>query len=46
LHLSQGNLTIYKKGAYFPGIKIYNKLPLEVKSVAGNQKEFITSLKK
>jgi hypothetical protein len=46
LHLPQANLTIYQKGAYYSGIKIYNKLPLEVKSVAGNQKKFKSTLKK
>jgi hypothetical protein len=46
MHLPQANLTTYQKGTYYSGIKIYTKLPLEVKSVAGNQKEFKTSLKK
>ena len=41
LHLPQGNLTIYQKGAYYSGIKIFNKLPLEIKNVAGNQKKKI-----
>jgi hypothetical protein len=40
LHLPQANLTTYQKGAYYSGIKIYNKLPLQVKCVAGNQKQF------
>lgn len=46
LHLPQTNLTIYQKGAYYSGIKIYNKLPLEIKNTAGNQKKFKTALKK
>jgi hypothetical protein len=45
LHLPQANLTVYLKGAYYSGIKIYNKLPLEIKNAAGNQKKFKTTLK-
>ena len=37
LYLSQANLTICQKGAYYSGIKIFNNLPLEIKIVAGNQ---------
>ena len=36
LHLPQANLTIYQKGAYYSGIKIFNNLPLEIKNVAGD----------
>ena len=46
LHLPQSNLTIYQKGAYYSGIKIFNKLPLEFKNTVGNQKKFKTVLKK
>ena len=46
LHLPQANLTIYQKGAYYSGIKIFNNLPLEIKNVADNQKKFKTTLKK
>ena len=46
LYLSQTNLTIYQKGAYYSGIKIFNNLPLEIKNVAGNQKKFKITLKK
>jgi len=28
LYLPQANLTIYQKGAYYSGIKIFNNLPL------------------
>jgi hypothetical protein len=40
LYLPQENLTIYQKGAYHLGIKIFNNLPLEIKNVAGNKKKF------
>jgi hypothetical protein len=39
LHLPQANLTIYQKGAYYAGIKIYNKLPLGIKNTS-NLKKF------
>jgi hypothetical protein len=44
LYLPQANLTIYQKGAYYSGIKIFNNLPLEI--VAGNPpKKFEIALK-
>jgi len=46
LCLPQANLTVYQKGAYYLGIKIFNNLPLEIKNVAGNQKKFKIALKK
>ena len=39
LYLPQANLTIYRKGGYYSGIKVFNNLPLEIKNVAGNQKK-------
>jgi len=39
LYLPEGNLTIYQKAAYYSGIKIFNHIPLEIKTVAGNQKK-------
>jgi hypothetical protein len=30
LYLPQANLTIYQKGAYYSGIKVFNSLPLEI----------------
>jgi len=39
VYLPQANLTIYQKGAYYSGIKIFNNLPLEIKNVAGNKKK-------
>jgi len=38
-YLPQANLTIYQKGAYFNGTKIFNNLSLEIKNVHGNKKE-------
>jgi len=46
LYLPQAILTIYQKGAYYSGTKIFNNLPLEIKIVADNQKKFKLALKK
>jgi myo-inositol-1-phosphate synthase len=43
LHLPQSNLTIYQNAAYYSGINFFNKLPWEIKNVAGNQKKFKTT---
>jgi hypothetical protein len=45
LCLPQANLTIYQKGTYYSGIKIFNNLPLQIKKVADNQRKFKTALK-
>jgi len=44
LYLPQANLTIYQKGTYYSGIKIFNNLPLQIKKVADNQKKFKIAL--
>ena len=46
LYLPQANLTIYQKGAYYSGIKMFNNSPSEIKDVASNHKKFKTALKK
>ena len=40
LYLPKANLSIYQKGAYYLGIKIFNNLPLEIKNVAGKKNCF------
>jgi hypothetical protein len=35
LHFPSSSLTIYQNGAYFTGIKIFNRLPLELKQLVG-----------
>jgi len=42
LYLPQANLTIYQRGAYYLGIKIFNNLPRKITNVADNLKEFKT----
>jgi hypothetical protein len=46
LYRPQANLSIYQRGAFYLGIKIFNNLPLEIKNVAGNQKKFKIALTK
>jgi hypothetical protein len=46
LYLPQANLAIYQKGAHYSGIKLYNKLSLEIKKAADNQKKFKIAVKK
>ena len=38
LYIPQANLTIYQKGAYYLGIKIFNNLPLGIKNAAGKKR--------
>jgi hypothetical protein len=45
LHLHQANLTVYQKGVYCVGIKMFNRFPIEIKSIYGNFKRFKVELK-
>ena len=45
LYLPQANLTLYHKGAYYLGIKIFNDLPTEIRNATDNLKNFKTALK-
>jgi hypothetical protein len=40
------DLTICQRGVYYSGVKIFNKLPLEIKNIAGNPLKFKHALKK
>jgi hypothetical protein len=40
LYLPQANSTIYQKGVYYAGIRIFNKLPTEIKNASNNFKKF------
>jgi hypothetical protein len=46
LYLSTSTLTLYQKGVYFTGIKLFNDLPLEIKEIVGISKQFKISLRK
>jgi hypothetical protein len=45
LHLPVCNLTLFQKGAYFSGTKLYNHLPLRIKSLSNEIKLFKPALK-
>jgi len=38
-------LTIYQKGPFYMGIKVYNSLPPEIKDLSQNIKKFKSSLR-
>jgi hypothetical protein len=40
LYLPTSTLTLYQKGVYFTGIKLFNNLPLEIKEIVGIPKQF------
>jgi hypothetical protein len=39
------NLAIFKKGAYYLGIRIFNSLPTDIKDLSDNSKKFKIALK-
>jgi hypothetical protein len=45
LYLPSVNLTIYQKGVYYSGIKIYNRLPTTIKDLSGDKNKFKVALK-
>jgi hypothetical protein len=46
LYTPIANFTIYQKGVYYQGIKIYNHLPRAIKDSSGNKNRFKPALKK
>jgi hypothetical protein len=46
LHLPTSSLTLYQNGAYFTGIKIFNKLPSELKGLVELPKIFKRTLRR
>ena len=45
-HLPITNLTIYQKGAYYTGIKIFNYLPTHIKNVVNEIQVFKKTLRR
>jgi hypothetical protein len=43
--MSQVTLTIYGKGVYHTGVKVYNALPYKLKEISDNPKRFKSELK-
>ena len=46
LYVPTANLTIYQKGVYYHGLKIYNHLPKTVKDLSGDENKFELALKR
>ena len=45
LHLPNANLSVFQKGAYFSGVKIFNNLPADLKQISHNIYKFQKALK-
>jgi hypothetical protein len=45
LHLPQVSLTMYQKGVFYSGIKVFNALPTTIKGISSNPKKFKVTLK-
>ena len=46
LYIPTANLTIYQKGVYYSGIKIYSHLPTAIKDLSGDKNKFKLALKR
>jgi hypothetical protein len=44
-HLPSSNLSLYQKGVYFTGIKVFNNLPQSIKNLSKDTKQFKSALK-
>jgi hypothetical protein len=45
LNLPHVSLTIYQRGVFHSGIKIFNALPTTIKNISGNSRKFKVALK-
>jgi hypothetical protein len=45
LHLPQANLTMYQKGVYYSGIRVFNGLQTDIKDISDSSVKFRTALK-
>jgi hypothetical protein len=45
LHLPYVSLTVYQKGVFYSGIKVFNALPMTIKDISSNPKKFKVALK-
>jgi hypothetical protein len=46
VYVPTANLTIYQKGVYYSGIKIYNHLSTVIKDLSGDENKFKLALKR
>jgi hypothetical protein len=45
LHYPQPHLSIYQKGAHYTGIKVFNRLPVQIKQLSHDANQFKMALK-
>ena len=45
IHVPPANLTVYQKGVYYSGVKIFNHLPTTIQNISDNKRKFLTALK-
>ena len=45
LHLLISNLTVYQKGTYYTGIRVFNSLPSQIKELCHDRNQFKNDLK-
>jgi hypothetical protein len=45
LHLPQVSLTMYQKGVFYSGIKVFNAIPMIIKDISSNPRKFKVTLK-
>ena len=45
LHLPIANLSVFQRGVYFTGIKVFNSLPVEIKKTSYDIRSFKNALK-
>jgi hypothetical protein len=46
LYVPTANMTMYQKGVYYSGTKIYNHLPTAIKDLSNDKNKFKLALKK
>jgi hypothetical protein len=46
LHLPLTNLSVYQRGTYYNGIKVFSNLPPDIKKLSHNVKQFSLALKR
>jgi hypothetical protein len=45
LHYPLSHLSVYQKGAHYTGIKVFNRLPIPIKQLSHDLKQFKLALK-
>jgi hypothetical protein len=45
LHLPTANLTVFRKGVWYSGIRVCNHLPANIKQLSNNKSKFKMTLK-